>query len=309
MPQTTENNDRNNHSTDNSNNVSGHANVYVVFGATGKQGGAAARALLRRGHRVRAVARDPRSARSAELSRQGAELVAGDMEDPRSLDAALKGAYGVFSVQTFTGPDGSAGELRQGKAVASAAARADVAHFVYSSVGGAERASGVEHFETKGRVEEHIAALGLPTTVLRPTMFIENFTGMGPVREDGELTLTLALAPDTTLQMIATEDIGHFAAEAFEHPETYLGRRIEIAGDELTGPQMAEVFQRVCGHPVRFRSQPPAELRALSEEAATMFGWFDTHGFQADLPALRALHPGLITLETWATHHWAPPAG
>uniref|UniRef100_A0AAU2VEY1 NmrA/HSCARG family protein n=1 Tax=Streptomyces sp. NBC_00003 TaxID=2903608 RepID=A0AAU2VEY1_9ACTN len=282
--------------------------VYVVFGATGKQGGAVARALLRRGHRVRTVVRDPRTIRANELAAAGAELAVGDMEDPLSLDAALKDAYGVFSVQTFTGPDGSAGEIRQGKAVASAAARAEVAHFVYSSVGGAERASGVEHFENKGRIEEHITALGLPATVLRPTMFIENFTGMGPVWQNGELTLTLALAPDTTLQMIATDDIGHLAAEAFAHPDDYRGRQIEIAGDELTGPQMADVFQQICGRPVRFRSQPLAELRALSEEAAVMFGWFDAHGFRADLPALRTIHPGLISLETWAAEHWAPPA-
>lgn len=216
--------------------------VVVVTGATGRQGGAAARALLSRGWAVRALVRDPDKGEALALKEAGAILFRGDLDDVASLDAALAGAYGVFSVQTFTGPDGLVGEVRQGKAVAAAAARAGVAHFVYSSVGGADRPGEVRHFATKGEVERHIEALGLPATILRPTFFITNFEGLGPQWAEGSLVLTLAVLERTRLQMITPADIGNIAAEAFGAPADYLGRVIEIAGDELTGPQMAEVF-------------------------------------------------------------------
>jgi uncharacterized protein YbjT (DUF2867 family) len=165
----------------------------------------------------------------------------------------------------------------------------------------------VAHFETKGEVEKRIAALGLPATVLRPTFFISNFAGMGPQWIDGELALTLALEPQTKLQMIAPEDIGVFAADAFDAPAGHIGRSIEIAGDELTGAQMAEVFARAAGRPVRFHSQPIAQAREFSDELAVMFDWFNTVGFRADLAGLRTRHPNLITLETWVSKHWTVP--
>ena len=153
----------------------------------------------------------------------------GDLEDTESLDAAMRGVTRVYSVQTFTGPDGVEGEERQGKAVADAAVRAGVSHFVYGSVGGADRGSGVPHFDSKGGIEQYLDKLDLPVSVLQPAMFISNFTMIGPARTDGALVLSLALEPDTALQMITTEDIGFFAADAFEDPDRYLGRKTEIA--------------------------------------------------------------------------------
>ncbi len=282
--------------------------VIVVTGATGRQGGAAARALLSRGWAVRALVRDPDKSEALALKEAGAVLVRGDLDDAASLDAALADAYGVFSVQTFTGPDGLAGEVRQGKTVAEAAARAGVAHFVYSSVGGADRAGQVEHFASKDEIERHIAALGLPATVLRPTFFITNLEHLGPQWEGDDLLFTLALLPHTRLQMITPGDIGGIAADVFDAPADYLGRTLEIAGDELTGPQMAEVFARAAGRPVRFVSQPIEEVRVLSEEMAVMFDWFNTVGFRADLTGLRGRHPHLTTLEGWVSEHWSVPA-
>ncbi|MFD7917775.1 NmrA/HSCARG family protein [Streptomyces sp. NPDC059740] len=292
--------------------MAGNGDVIVVFGGTGQQGGAVARELLRRGRTVRAVVRDPESEKARALAEAGAELARGDMEDAASLDEALRGAYGVYSVQPFAGPDGLEGEVRQGRAVADAAARAATPHFVYSSVGGAERDSKVPHFESKRKVEQHIEELGLPATVLRPTFFMSNFRGMGPVPvHEGaeELVLTLAMEPGVPLQMIAVEDIGVFAADAFEDPDRHLGRRVELAGDELTGAQMAEIFSEIAGRPVRFASQPLAELRAGSEEMALMFDWFNKHGYRADIPALKEAHPELITLEAWLRRNWSGPRG
>ncbi|MEU1145939.1 NmrA/HSCARG family protein [Streptomyces sp. NPDC005863] len=282
--------------------------VVVVTGATGKQGGATARALLSRGWAVHALVRDPGKAEALALEEAGAVLVRGDLDDAASLDAALAGAYGVFSVQTFAGSDGFAGEARQGKALADAAVRAGVAHFVYSSVDGADRPGEVRHFASKGEVERHIEALGLPATVLRPSFFITNFEGLGPQWSEGELVLALALAPETRLQMIAPGDIGVIAAAAFDAPADYLGRTIEIAGDEVTGPQMAEIFGRAAGRPVRFDALPVEQVRAHSAEMGAMFDWFNTVGFRADLPALRERHPGLTSLDAWVSERWTVPA-
>lgn len=271
--------------------------VIVVFGGTGQQGGAVARELLRRGHPVRAVVRD--LAKAQPLADAGAELVRGDLDDPASLDTALAGGYGVFSVQTFAGPDGTAGETRQGRSVADAAARAGIRHLVYSSVGGAERHSGIPHFESKFEVERHIAELGLPATILRPVFFMDNFAQLGPQPADDGQVLTLALPPEVPLQLIATRDIAVFAADAFEQPDRFLGSELEIAGDELTGPAIARVFTEVTGVPTTFRSQPVEQLRAFSAELATMFTWFAEEGYRADLPALRRTHPDLTTLADW----------
>lgn len=282
--------------------------VFVVFGATGRQGGAVTRELLRRGRKVRAVVRDPQAPRAQDLAAAGAVLARGDLDDPASVEAAMRDAQGVYSVQTFTGPDGSAGEVRQGITVAEAAARTAIAHVVYGSAVDADQPSGVRHFESKGEIERHMARLNLPVTVLRPPSFMDNFTMFGLGWEGGELVLALPLDAGTVLQTIATDDIGYFAAEAFENPERYVGRTIDIAGDQLTGPQMAQVFARVSGLPGRFRSQPLDEVRAFNEELALMFDWYNTRGYRADLARLRQLYPGLLTLEAWARKHWTPPA-
>jgi uncharacterized protein YbjT (DUF2867 family) len=271
--------------------------LIVVTGATGRQGGATARHLLAQGWRVRALVRDPNKPAAQELAAKGAELAQGDLDDRASLDRALNGAYGVFSVQTFMGPEGPVGEARQGKRLADAAKAAGIQHFVYTSVGGAERKSGLPHFESKWQIEEHIRSLGLPATILRPVFFMENLRSpwMGP--RDG--VLAVALSPSTALQMIASDDIGAFAALAFARPQDFIGKALEIAGDSLTMPQVAGVFTQVSGRPVRFVEQPLEQVRSFNAEMGDMMAWFNDHGYAADIPALRKLRPGLLTFEAW----------
>lgn len=174
----------------------------------------------------------------------------------------MRSADGVFLVLTMmTGPritpEGVAAEERRGKAVTDVASEAGIGHLVYSSVGGAGQHSGIPHIESKTRIEEHIRELGLPATILRPALFMDNFaTYNRPALEDGELVISLALRPQTPLPLIATRNIGEFAAIAFDHPAEYAGRQIQLAGDCLTGPQIAEVFGRTCGLPARFRQVP-----------------------------------------------------
>ncbi|MFD5557184.1 NmrA/HSCARG family protein [Streptomyces sp. NPDC127068] len=276
----------------------------LVTGATGGQGGAVARRLLDEGWRVRALVRDPDRPEAEQLKALGAELATGDLDDARSLRTAAQGVHGVFSVQ----PDDMADphpeiEVRQGKNVADAAAAAGVAHLVYSSVGAVAHESGVAHFASKAEIEAYIDAIGVPTTVLRPVFFMENWPSMVPEARNGERVGSLALDADTPLQMIALVDIGRIAADVFAKPSESIGKKIEIAGDELTLRQVAEAFSRVDGVPTRFARQPIEELRAEAEEMAKMFDWFEEKGYQADIAALRERYPELLTLEGWLRTH------
>lgn len=277
-----------------------HNGPILVIGATGQQGGAVARELLRRGHEVRALTRKPDAPAAQTLAERGAGVVGGDLDDPASIRTAMAGARAVFSVQTFATPAGVDGEVRQGKAVAEAAQDTGVRHLVYSSVDGAERGSGVPHFESKWAVERHLRALGVPATVLRPTMFMDNFaTFQRPEIVDGTLVVRLGLRPDRPIQMVAVADLGAVAADVFERPDEYTGKSVAIAGDELTGPQIAAVFAEVSGTPARFEEQPVAQIRAFSEDLGLMFEWLNEHGYAVDLAALRQRHPGLRTLRRW----------
>lgn len=261
--------------------------IILVLGGTGNQGGATARELLSRGWSVRALVRDPDKPEAQALKELGAVLVRGDLEDVASLRAAAEGVYGIFSVQALAyEPETLAAEVRHGKAVADVAKEAGVTHFVYSSVGGAERGTGIDHFESKAEIERHIKALGLPATILRPVFFMNNLLHFADA--EGERVMSLPVEPDKPMQFIASDDIGVFAADAFDRPAEFIGREIEIAGDEITFPQVAEVYERITGTPSRLEATPIEER---------MFEWFAEEGYQADIPALRELHPGLLTFE------------
>jgi uncharacterized protein YbjT (DUF2867 family) len=271
----------------------------TVSGATGQQGGAVARHLLAsRGWHVRAPTRDPGSTAAQVLAARGAEVVQGDLDDRASLDRALRGAYGVFSVQNFWLPGvGFDGEVRQGKALADAAAAAGVEHFVYSSVGGAHRGMGQKHFESKWIIEQYVMALGIPYTILRPAAFMENHNWSRAQILSGTYTGS-GLRAEKGVQNIAVEDVGVFAALVLADPQTYLGKTLELAGDELTETQTAEVFARVIGRPVALAA-PSGEGWVSGNEAVAAFNFFNGIGYDADIAALRRLHPGLLNLETY----------
>jgi uncharacterized protein YbjT (DUF2867 family) len=269
-----------------------------VTGATGKQGGAVLRHLRAQGFAVRALTRDEHSPAARTLAATGVAVLQGDFDDRASLARALEGAYGAYAVQTPYQSGGVEGELRQGIAFADAAKAACIQHLVYSSVGSANRQTGIPHFESKYQIEAHIRALGLPHTVLRPVFLMENFLPDRDTIVSG--TFAEPLMPATRLQLVTVDDIGAFAALAFAAPEQWIGRAIELAGDELTMPQVAERFGRVIGRPVQYVQVPMADFRrAGGEELATMFTWFNQVGYGADLPSLRAIYPALTSLERW----------
>ena len=272
--------------------------IIAVAGATGQQGGAVARKLLADGWKVRALTRDPNRSAAQALAEAGAELVAGDMDSRSELDAAFQGVYGVFSVQNFWLPNvGYEGEIRQGKNVADAANAAGIQHLVYSSVGAAHRGMGQKHFESKWIIEQYIQTLNIPYTILRPAAFFENFNWERPAISNGILN-ALGMRPEKERQLIAVEDIAVFAALAFENRTEYLGRTIELAGDALTESQIADTFAQVIGRSVNL-TMPSGGGRRSEEEMEAMFNFFNGEGYDADIAALRKLHPGLLTLEQY----------
>ena len=273
----------------------------LVTGATGRQGGAVVRHVLPKGWKLRALTRHRDSYAAKNLADQGIELMQGDLEDPTALERAARGVYGIFSVQDFWAV-GARREVQQGKNLAEAGKRAGVEHFVYSSVGGAERKSGIDHWESKWEIEKHIRKLGLPATMLRPAAFMENYY-IDQV-EIGILKGKLMdpIRGDKPYQTIATEDIGAFAALAFERPKEFIGLELEIAGSELTNPETAETFSRVLGKPVKFQLLPMPLVRVvLGKEFYQMFRWFNEEGFRADIKELRRRYSEirLQTLEEW----------
>ncbi|MBI3287839.1 MAG: NmrA/HSCARG family protein [Chloroflexi bacterium] len=270
----------------------------LVTGATGTQGGAVARHLLAGGWHVRGLTRDPNKPAARALADQGVELVKGDLYNCASLDHAVKDVYGVFSVQNYWLPEvGAEGEVRQGKNLADAAKAAGVEHFVYSSVGGAERNTGLAHFESKWQIEQYIRALGLAATIFRPVAFMENFNWNRSQILNG--TFLQPLPAQTKLQLIAADDIGAFVRIAFKNPQEFIRKALEIAGDELTQLEIAQVFGRVIGRPVQFVQQPLEQPLQFNPEGAKMRKWFEEEGYKADIPDLRAIYPQLMTLETW----------
>ena len=273
--------------------------IIAVTGATGQQGGAVARKLLAEGWTVRALTRDTDKPGAQELASLGAELVPGDMEDRAELEAAFEGAYGVFSVQNFWLPNvGFEGEIRQGKNVADAAKAAGVQHLVYSSVGSAHRGMGQKHFDSKWQIEQYIQSLDVPYTILRPVFFMDNHNWARAYILNGTFT-GMGLRPEKEIQSIAVEDIGVFVALAFANRDAYLGKTIELAGDALTEVQIAETFTKVIGRPVTLTQPSGGEGWGDQEEMTAMFNFFNGEAYNADIPALRKLHPGLLTLEQW----------
>ncbi len=273
----------------------------LVSGATGQQGGALARVLLDKGHRVRAFVRRPDSPEAKELERLGARLAEGNLEEPSTIEDAAKGMDAVFIVATpFEA--GMEAETRHGIAAAEAAKAAGVGHLVYSSVANADKDTAIPHFESKRKVEEHIEGLGIPYTIVAPVYFMDNLLAPWTLPQLKEGQFPMALPSSRPLQQIALSDIATFTGIVLENREEFEGRRVDIASDELAGEEIAEVLTRVTGHEIRYVELPLEQVRrAMGEDGARMFEWFDQVGYSADIATLRQEHPevGWHTFEEW----------
>jgi uncharacterized protein YbjT (DUF2867 family) len=271
----------------------------LITGVTGHQGGAVARALEGRGFKLRGLTRKPDSERVTALARQGVDIVKGDLDDEATLRRALAGAWGVFGVQN-TWEAGVEREEAQGKRLATLAREAGVEHYVYTSVGSANRRTGIPHFDNKWRIEEAVRALRFPShVILRPVAFMENL--LAPFSLQGD-ALTWALGPATKLQMIAVDDIGWFGARAFADGAALNRREIDIAGDVRTMPEVAKILTAALGRPIAFVQTPIEQVRQYSQDTALMLEWFERVGYSADIAGLeREFGRALTKLPEWAT--------
>lgn len=276
-------------------------NIILVTGATGNQGGAVARHLLKNGYKIRVMTRKPQDDKAGVFKALSAEVVKGDLDDAKSLELALEGAWGAYAVQN-TWEAGVEREEEQGKRFAELARKKGVTHFVYSSVGGADRKSGIPHFENKWRIEQAVRGLKFPSyTILRPVFFMDNFTSPWFLPGLLEGKLAVGLKPETKLQMIAVDDIGKFGLIAFEQHEKMNGVELDIAGDEHTMPETANILGRAMGKRIDFVKVPIEEVRKWSADYALMLEWFDRVGYNADIPALAKKYGiGLAKLDEWA---------
>ena len=257
----------------------------LVTGATGQQGGAVARSLLGKGQNVRVMTRSPDKAH--DLARLGAEVVRGDFDDRERLRDVLRGVQGVFVMGTFA-EKGVHAEAEQGRAMVLACWKAGVAHVVYTSVCCAGERTGIPHFESKARVERAIEETGQPATILRPVWFMENFEAPWLLPSIQRGILATPLLPDRKLQMVALSDIGEFASEAFLRPNDFIGKKIDLAADALTFPEVAARIARALNRPVRYESIPDEKAEAaVGHDFAEMYRWFNRQGYRVDIEALK----------------------
>jgi uncharacterized protein YbjT (DUF2867 family) len=274
--------------------------TYFVAGATGKQGGALARQLLARGHRVRAYTRNPGGTAARLLQRLGAELHAGGFDDAVPLERALRGCDGAYAMSVFT-EGGVEAEVRQGRCLVDAARRAGVPHLVHSSMAGADRVTGVAHIDSKFHIERHLAHAGVPYTILAPVFFMENWLTILPgAVARGKLTYPLPAR--RTLQMVAVDDVAAFARLVLERTAEFENRRVEIAGEVLTMEQIAGVLGTAVGRPLPYRPIPLEMVWARNEDLGRLCAWLDWDGTRVDVQRLRARHRdvGWTSLADWA---------
>ena len=271
----------------------------AVVGATGKQGGAVARELLKRGHEVCAITRNPDSLKARELAAAGATLVTAELEDTPALARAFEGASSVFAMTTpFRGVEG---EIRQGVSAANAA-KAAGAYFVFTSVGSANRQTGIPHFESKYAVEKHIAQIGLRAAILAPVYFMENlFLGKEHIAKG---IYGVPIPATRMLAQVAVSDIGAVAVRLLENETRFIGKRFDLASDELTGNDSVAILSRVTGRPFTYYQVPLDVIRQRwGADGVKMYEWFDRVGYTVDCKALRGEFPDVAfhSFESWAT--------
>ncbi len=272
----------------------------LVTGASGQQGGAVLNALLARGHQVRALTRKPDSEWAASVASRGVEVVAGDFTDQESLVRAATGVDTIFLMTTFM-EAGIDAEIEQGLAMVEATNQANVGHLVFTSVASADKATGIPHFESKFKVEEAIIASGISYTIVAPVFFMENITSPWYLPGILDGTLAMPMPADAALQQIAVETIGQFVASIIERRESVFGQRFDIASDEKTGEEVAQILSEKLGRTIGYAGFSPDALREENEDFAIMFDWFIETGYSTDTSGLRAEFPDVswVDLKSW----------
>lgn len=300
--------------------------IIAVMGATGAQGGGLARAILADNESefsLRAITRKPDSDRARGLADAGAEVVVADMDDQNSLEKAFAGVYGAFCITNFWEHFSAKKEGEQATAMARATKRAGVEHVIWSTLEDTRLSIPLDdnrlptlqgeykvpHFDGKGAVDHVFESEAAPTTFLLAAFYWENFIyfGMGPRKgEDGNMVLAMPLG-GVKLPGIAAEDIGKCAYGVFRRGTDMVGQRVGIAGEILSGPEMAAKFTTALGQRVNFYDVPFDDYRSLgfpgAEDLGNMFQYQAILGekFLAsrDPDLSRSLNPGLLSFDSW----------
>jgi uncharacterized protein YbjT (DUF2867 family) len=279
----------------------------LVVGATGRQGNAVARALLRAGFNVRALTRNLAHPTAEALRLRGARLAWADLDDASRLSDVMRGVRAVYAVTTpfVAGP---AAEVRQGRTLVDVSQRLGVEHFIYSSVPAAARMSGVPHHDSKHEVERYLRSSGLPYSVLSSAFFMENLLGEWWKARLSEGLLPLPFTDTQKLQQTALADVGSFVRLMLERRAEFLDRRVCIASDEVTPLEMAAMLARVFGRTLRHVT-PGTQQDAADAPLSAVHGWGDAGVGAADVEALRREFPEVNwhTLNGWASRQdWSP---
>jgi uncharacterized protein YbjT (DUF2867 family) len=275
------------------------ADVIAVCGATGRQGGAATRSLLRAGWNVRALTRNPNRRRARALAELGADVVRADMNDPVSLRAAFEGAHGVYSVQNGL-KSGFNQEVAQGRNVADAAKDVGVRHLVYGSAGTGEP-TGVPSWDSKLAVEEHMRQLDLPFTILRAMAFMELMTDPSFFPAVGTWNIWPKLmGDDRPVPWLSIEDLGEIAAEAFAHPDQFAGKDLRLASDLQTLATCREMYGAVMGGQPRSFPMPMWMFDLFTRrDLTTMWRWCRTGPVPLDTSPTHAILPSALAVRQW----------
>jgi len=304
--------------------------IIAVVGATGAQGGGLVRTILNDSNSsfaVRALTRDIHSDKAKELAKLGAEVVAANVDDVESLKQAFEGTYGVYCVTFFWAHFSPEMEIAQATAMAHAAKYAGVKHAIWSTFEDTRKwvplsdnrmptlmgKYKVAHFDAKSEANHVFMDLGVPTTFLLTSFYWENliYFGLGPKKgPDGKLAITFPMG-DKKLPGIASEDIGKCAYGIFKRGQEFIGKTVGVAGEHLTGTQMASALTKALGREVRFNDIPPDVYRSLgfpgAEDMGNMFQFkrdFEQVYCRArDLNIARSLNPSLQTFESWLTQN------
>jgi uncharacterized protein YbjT (DUF2867 family) len=304
--------------------------IITIFGATGAQGGSLSRAILgdkNREFAVRAVTRDINSDKAKELASLGAELVQADVDDPASVDKALEGAYGAYFVTFFWAHFSAEKEIAEAKIFADAAKKAGLLHAIWSTLEDTRESVPlsddrmptlhgkykVPHFDGKGESDHFFTDAGVPTTFLLASFYWDNFIyfGAGPKRgDDGKLGLTLPIG-DAKMAGIAAEDIGKCAYGIFKKGTAMVGKKIGIAGEQLSGSEMAEGLGKALGEPVQYNKVPAAVYRSFgfpgADDLGNMFQFYDEFEQQLnatrDVDRSRQLNSELMNFEQWLSKY------
>ncbi len=300
--------------------------IIAVAGATGSQGSGLVRAILsdpNGGFAARALTRDPNSDKAKGLAELGTEVVAADVDNLESLKKAFKGAYGAFCITFFWEHFSPEKEIAEAKAMAEAAKHAGLQHVIWSTLEDTRKwvplgdnrmptlhgKYKIPHFDGKGEADKVFTELGVPTTFLLTSFYWDNFIyfGMGPKKgADGELAITFPMG-DKKLPGIAAEDIGKCAYGIFKKGREFIGKTVGIAGEHLTGAQMAAAFTKALGQKVRYNDVPPEVYRSFgfpgADDLGNMFQFkrdFEQYFCGARNPDVaRALNPSLQTFDRW----------